>query len=42
MAKTMIGSGTRNNDVPKTAAAFRELLMKNEKSGKDGEEESVA
>lgn len=36
MAKTMIGSGTRNNDVPKTAAAFRELLMKNEKSGKDG------
>ncbi|MBQ8369945.1 MAG: hypothetical protein IJY35_08200 [Clostridia bacterium] len=36
MAKTMIGSGSRNNDVPKTAAAFRELLMKNEKSGKDG------
>ncbi len=36
MAKTMIGSGTRNNDVPQTAAAFRELLMKNEKSGKDG------
>ena len=32
----MIGSGSRNNDVPKTAAAFRELLMKNEKSGKDG------
>lgn len=36
MAKTMIDSGVRGSEIPSTAAEFHELLMKNEKPGKDG------
>ena len=36
MAKRIIDSSVRGAEIPSTAAEFHELLMKNEKPGKDG------